>query len=326
MMKIPKSLRDIYSEDKIKYERLQSNVDNYFNSNKDKRWHYESRIKKPESFTLKIETGRFSKLTEIEDFFACTLVVENLNSLNKAEQIIKKRFKLVERRPKNSNITSKSSECFMFDDTRLYVKWKDNLNTRPTGLNGLLFEVQIKTFLAHAWSVATHDLTYKSDEKSWPKERIAFQIKAMLEHAEISIYDANKLAKSKFLKRTNKSSIRISEMINLVNELWLPEVLPKDKIRLAENIDKLIKNIGIDIKILKKILIKETGLGRGTKTLNLSPYSTVIQSLFYQKEKIIASYLTGRKKQFKVYIPSEIVVPNILTGKDLNNAILDNNM
>ena len=325
MMKIPKSLRDIYSENEIKYGKLKKQVDNYINLCKDIRWQYESRIKERESYTLKVETGRFLEPTEIEDFFACTIVVENLSSLDKAEQLIKKRFKLVARRPPKNDFTSKPSDCFRFDDTRLYVRWKDNPDIRPTGLNGLLFEVQVKTFLAHAWSVATHDLTYKTDEKSWSKERIAFQIKAMLEHAETSISEAIKLAKSKSLKKTNKSSVRISAIIELINELWSPEVLPKDKKRLAENIDKLINNIGIEIKILKRILIKETDLGRGTKTLNLSPYSTVIQSLFNQRENKITTYLIGRNKEFKVYIPSEIEIPESLLGRELKNAILDKN-
>ncbi len=322
-MKIPKSLRDIYSENEIKYRKLKKQVDKYINLYKDKRWHYESRIKKRESYALKVETGRFSEPIEIDDFLACTIVVENLESLNKAEKRINKRFNVVERRPPDKYLTTKPSECFMFDDTRLYIRWRDNPNIRPTSLNGLLFEVQIKTFLAHAWSVATHDLTYKTDEKSWSKERIAFQIKAMLEHAEISIYEAKRLAKSKSLKKTNKSSVSISEIIKLMNELWPPEVLPKDKKRLAENIDKLIKNIGIEINILKKILIKETELGRGTKTLNLSPYSTVIQSLFNQRKNKITTYLIGRSKKFKIYIPSEIEIPESLLDIELKNAILD---
>jgi Region found in RelA / SpoT proteins. len=302
---------------------LKDRVDKYFINNIDKCWHYESRIKEHESYALKVETGRYSEPIEIDDFLACTIVVENLESLNKAEKLINKRFKVVERRPPDKNFTTKPSECFMFDDTRLYIRWRDNTNIPPTGLNDLLFEIQIKTFLAHAWSVATHDLTYKTDEKSWSKERIAFQIKAMLEHAETSIYEAKRLAKSESINKTDKLSARISEIIELMNELWSPDVLPKDKKRLAENIDKLINNIGIEIKILKKIMIKETELGRGTKTLNLSPYSTVIQSIFNQNEKKLISYLIGRKKEFKIYIPSEIKIPESLLDKELKNAIID---
>ncbi len=47
--------------------------------------------------------------------------------------------------------------------------------------------------MQHAWGLATHDLIYKADEINWPKERIAFQIKAMLEQAEVTISGVNNL-------------------------------------------------------------------------------------------------------------------------------------
>jgi ppGpp synthetase/RelA/SpoT-type nucleotidyltranferase len=322
MMKISKSLRDIHSSQREQYEQLQRQVDRIMNGLKDRRWHYESRVKDLESFALKIEAGRQYDPNQVEDFFACTLVVENLDSMSKAETLVSKKFKFHKRRPKRNNFTSKPSDSFRFDDTRLYVRWKDDPAIRPTGLNGLLFEVQFKTFLAHAWSVATHDLTYKTDEKSWPKERIAFQIKAMLEHAEISIQEAKKLSKSTSLKKTDELSKRISTIIKLINELWPAEALPYDKKRLAENIDNLIRNVGIELQTLQEILLKETELGKGTKTLNLSPYATIVQSLFDQELEKMKNYLTRRDRRFKVYLPIELELPPSISLARLKNAIL----
>lgn len=322
MMKISKSLRDIHSSQSEQHKQLQEQVDRIMNALKDRRWHYESRVKDLESFALKVETGRYDAPDQVEDFFACTLVVENLDSMSKAERLVRRRFKFHERRPKRNDLTSKPSDSFRFDDTRLYVRWKDDPAIRPTGLDGLLFEVQFKTFLAHAWSVATHELTYKTDEKSWPKERIAFQIKAMLEHAEISIQEAKKLSKSTSLKKTDELSKRISTIIKLINELWPAEALPYDKKRLAENINNLIRNVGIDLQTLREILLQETGLGRGTKTLNLSPYATIVKSLFNQELDRMTSYLTGHDHRFKVYLPRELELPPSISLAHLKNAIL----
>jgi ppGpp synthetase/RelA/SpoT-type nucleotidyltranferase len=321
MMKIPQSLRDLHSNSKIKYDRLKQCVDNTLLNLRDSKWHYVSRVKELESFALKVESGYYDDPASIEDFFACTIVVENLASLAKAESLVKRIFTFSHRRPQDKSITSNSPDSFRFDDTRLYVKWKDDPTVRPTGLKGILFEVQIKTFLAHAWAIATHDLTYKTDEKSWAKERIAFQVKAMLEHAETSIQEAKKLAKSSSLKKTDKLSMRISATIKLLDDLWLPASLPSDKKKLAENIDRLIRHVGIDLGALKEVLVEEKRLGRGTQILNLSPYATVVQSLLNQEPSKFKQYLIRSKQEFKVYIPREIILPSTIDPSQLKNVI-----
>lgn len=322
MMKIPLSLRDIYAARSEVYEKLGQRVDDVIRNHIDSHWHYESRVKKLESFALKLETGRCDDPNHLEDFFGCTIVVDNLSSMAKAERLVRTKFKFHARRPETDAFTSKPSDSFRFDDTRLYVRWKDSPRVRPTGLDGLLFEVQIKTFLAHAWGIATHDLTYKTDKKSWPQERIAFQIKAMLEHAEVSIQEAQKLAKSASLKKTDELSGRISQTIQLLNELWPAELLPEDKKRLAENVNNLIRNVGIDLASLRKILIDETKRGRGAKTLNLSPYFSVVQTLLDREPKKMTKFVTGRKGDFKVFVPKELELPEPLQSAKLTNVIL----
>ncbi|MGO9568594.1 MAG: hypothetical protein ACLP5H_13730 [Desulfomonilaceae bacterium] len=322
MMKIPNSVRDSHAAQKEAYKGLRTRVDGVMRSHIDPRWHYESRIKGDESFALKAETGRFDDLSRLEDFFACTIVVENLSSMSRAEKLVRKKFKFYDRRPQIDTFTSKPPDSFRFDDTRLYVQWKDDRLAPPTGFAGMLFEVQIKTFLAHAWSIATHDLTYKADEKSWPKERIAFQIKAMLEHAETAIQEAQKLAKSASLRKTDKLSKRISAVIQLLNDSWPPASLPEDKKRLAENIDNLIQNVGIDLDRLREVIRKETSLGRGTETLNLSPYLSIVQSLFNQELQKMSRYVTGRNRNFKIFIPRELELPASLQAVQLTNAVL----
>ena len=186
-MKIIQSIEAIYEEQYQLNQRLQSKVDEIFSRIRKISWHYLSRLKQLESFALKLETGRFHDPRKLEDFFACTLVVENLDQINNARSLIRQHFDIKIQRPKSQRITHKESSSFQFDDLRLYATLKNSPFLPPDPLSEIVFEIQIKTFLQHAWGLATHDLIYKTDEINWPKERIAFQIKAMLEQAEVAI-------------------------------------------------------------------------------------------------------------------------------------------
>jgi len=67
-MKISKSVRDIYAEQRPTYEELKRRADEAVLHLEDTRWHYESRVKELESFALKLETGRIRNPSEMEDF------------------------------------------------------------------------------------------------------------------------------------------------------------------------------------------------------------------------------------------------------------------
>ena len=111
-MKVPASVRRIHEDQQIFHSRLKKLVDESVAGLKQPRWHYESRIKELDSFALKLESGRFASPTELEDFFACTLVVANGAEIASAEKQIVSTFQVRERRPANDAHTHKSSECF----------------------------------------------------------------------------------------------------------------------------------------------------------------------------------------------------------------------
>ena len=321
-MKIPLSIRRIYDDQYSCNERLKEAVDRKMLSLKSERWHYESRIKDAKSFALKIESGRFTNLMELEDFFACTIVVSNAKELNDTEALISSEFSIIERRPKDQTITHKTPDAFPFDDLRIYAMMKPEPALPLTGLEGIKFELQIKTFLQHAWSIATHDLLYKTDDVDWNKQRIAYQIKAMLEHAELSILEADRLAASGVLGKQNTRTTEITKGISLLRSKWNPDDLPDDLRRLSENIISLINEIKIDISRLGEILDKEKAEGRGALTRNLSPFGVVIQSLLSEeKDKMISFLKLKGKSRMRVVIPAEIDFPNCLDREDCVNAI-----
>lgn len=320
-MKIPTSVRYIFKDRKPLYEKLREAVDKKLGCAKKEEWHYISRVKGEESFTLKAESGRYGDISTLEDFFACTLVVPNFGHVKDAEDVVRSMFEFSHRRPVTDRKTHKPSHSFEFDDLRLYAKWVDDPDLPPTGLDGLVFEIQIKTFLQHAWSIATHDLIYKSCEADWSKERIAYQIKAMLEHAESSIQQAEDMAKSSTAMKTDKITKRLSSLITLLGDIWQNEDdLPEDKKRLAINVLSLLKCLDMSDDALKQILIKETEKGRGAHTRNLSPYGTIVQSILNQEPEKLVEYMEGGDQ--KIFLPREIELSAKIDTARLENTIL----
>jgi len=208
-MKVVNSIRKIYDQRVSVYKSLKTEVDTFFISNKKDRWHYESRVKELASFALKAETSRVEKISELEDFFGSCLVVENSSSIKDALVIITSRFEIVYQRPENQEETHKDPSSFVFDDLRLYIRIPQNPNRRPKGIENIIFELQLKTFLQHAWTIATHNLIYKGRESNWASSRIAYQVKAMLEHAEMSIAESDALSKSSLVNKTSKKNNKV---------------------------------------------------------------------------------------------------------------------
>lgn len=300
-MKINNLIRSLYQELKEKNQLLEMRVKREFEARKQNQWFFFSRIKEEESFALKLETGRVTNPSEMEDFFACTLVVENRLAISAAVAIIEQICDVVERRPPSDDRTHKSPHEFSFDDLRLYVKLKVNDQLPPTPLNELVFEVQVKTFLQHAWGIATHDLVYKGQSVNWGRARVAFQIKAMLEHAEISIESVDSIAKSSLLKQTDDKFHDVTLVIGWLIATWDEDGLPSDMVRLAQNILALAKAVGVTIDEVFDAVRNDTNQGEGAALRDLTPYAVVIRGLYNHHQSKLAQYLKKERGKFKVF-------------------------
>lgn len=310
-MKISASVRHAYDEIQPLYVRLRSAVDSLVVGRKNARWHYESRVKAVESYALKLETCRVEDPSRPEDMFGCTLVVENHSKIAEAAGLIASLFKEKFRRPPSAGNTSLRSDSFAFDDLRLYVAWSDDPALPPTGHDGLLFEVQVKTFLQHAWGIATHDLIYKSDEVTWGGSRVAYQVKAMLENAELSISEARRLQTNAMLARADAETAQISETIIAIRTRWTEQSqLPSDLQRLARNLVELARLLRVELADLWAAVDGSTEQGRGAKILDLSPYGAVLQSLVEVRGAPLFEALLQNKKK-RLFVPAEIELPSL---------------
>jgi hypothetical protein len=191
------------------------------------------------------------------------------------------------------------------------VRWKDDPAQKPTGLHSLLFEVQVKTFLQHAWGIATHDFVYKSDDIDWSSSRIAYQVKAMLENAELSIGEAAKLTGSAMLSKIDEKCSDLRTMIGEIRKRWDVGQLPKDLRRLAQTLDELIRVLGVEFKDLWATVDEATGAGEGAKTLNLSPFGAIVSALIRKRGPDLLMPLGHPKCRMGLFVSSEIDLPSV---------------
>ena len=309
-MKVPQSVRNCYSEICRPYETLKSLVDAKIGGRKSRKWHYESRVKGLESYALKLETGREPHPRRPEDMFACTVVVENHSKIAEAAQLVASLFKEEHRRPQSANKTALYPHSFAFEDLRIYASWVDDDSLPPTPAEGLLFEIQVKTFLQHAWGIATHDLIYKSDEANWGASRVAYQVKAMLENAELSISEAKRLTACTLLDRTDsRTEILAVTILNLKTRWAEPGTLPHNIHGLANNIIDLARTLRLNLPEIWSALDVATSAGRGAKLLDLSPYAAILDALIAERKTPLFTPLAHEKNDRHLFVPDEIELP-----------------
>lgn len=304
-MKINSNIRSIYQELSELHKRLEHRVKELFEGKKRKQWFFLCRIKEVESFALKLETGRVVDPWAMEDFFACTLVVENRSSISEAMKVVEEICDIVNKRPAEEGKTHKSPEEFCFDDLRLYVKLKESDELPPTPLNDIVFEIQIKTFLQHAWGIATHDLVYKGQNVDWGRARVAYQIKAMLEHAEVSVEQVDAIAGSTLLAVTDQKIRNLKEIIEWLKETWEEEWLPADMVRLAENILELSHALGVETNEIIKCVCADTKAGQGAALNDLTPYAVILRSLHKHQRHRFQKYLCSERGRFRIFLSDD---------------------
>lgn len=308
-MKISKVVRDLHAECSAVYGRLATQVGERLKPQVEQRgWFYLARIKQLESYALKLETGRIGNPRQPEDFFACTIIVRTLGEIAEAEALVQSMYGLVQRRPGDDELTHKAPSSFIFDDLRLYVAQPASSTGRDLDLDGLCFEVQIKTILQHAWSVATHDLIYKSDTASWPKERIAFQVKAMLEHAELAIAEAEQLAEASAVARTDKRTKEAVSLIQSITSIWPPDQLPVDLKRLAESVRELLRCCELQPDAYEDVIATERAR-IGVLPSDLSPYAFTLQAIAHRPELEFQRKFLNRRTRTSVFVHGGMDLP-----------------
>lgn len=206
---------------------------------------YVGRSKSIESLAEKIDTGRFERWDQIDDLFACCVIVPSLGDEPEVLAYLREQFQEVECRSRGA--TKKDPAVFRFDATRFIGRLNSSIaaSASPDVL-AVTFEVQIRTAFEHAWSVTTHALTYKSREVNWRHLRLAAQLRAAVEQLDQLVVGFEATA-SLIPDQDWPEVIARREICAVFSELQKsdrlpPEVVPSSWGRFSENLLSLIRS------------------------------------------------------------------------------------
>lgn len=292
-------------------ERVTETLRNYCEQRRG--YTFTCRIKTIESLAEKIETGRFKKWSDLDDLFACTVIIPTLSHEKEVIEFCKNTFKIIRTVKRGQN--KKSPDTFKFDSTRIYAQLKkvDDLDLdNQLSIYTITFEIQVKSAFEHAWSVSTHDLVYKSSEIDWRRLRLAAQIKATVEQLDTLILAFQET--SAFIEDNDYSEIKIKrQLATEINKLFdnrIPDELrPKDMSRFCDNLYRLIVNAGKekDIKqIIKQIATEIQSTPNSKIPLSLSLFQYFLAILITKNiiEPPIKNYHWHITDELKTLYPS----------------------
>lgn len=279
-MKFNQAVRNLYKKYEENAKLQKSYYDSIFEKLCEKKdFFYESRIKKIESFALKIETGRNS----YEDFFGCRFVVIRKKDIFELKDILLNDYDLrvLYSRPKNLDEVGQLPENFAFNDLRMYVDCRQKKNVKEKEFLKIPFEIQIMTLYSYVWAKTTHDLIYKGKNISWGKSRIAYQIKALLEQAQYAIDTIEKTDEDYFPKHNHFEQQK--EVLEYIITTWDKNLLPDDLNRLSNNVLNLIKNLKSSIQEMKEIINTQKFSEKNYLPINITPYQYILKSYLNQR-------------------------------------------
>jgi hypothetical protein len=88
-----------------------------------------------------------------------------------------------------------------------------------------------------------------------------------------------------------------------------PGILPTNVLGLAHNVIDLARALRLDISEVWKSLDAGSAAGRGAKTLNLSPYGAILESLILERGVTLFDPLGHKSNNRSIFIPLEIELP-----------------
>lgn len=203
------------------------------------------RTKTLDSLSEKLEGGRYKSWSELDDLYACTIVVPVSAHEEAVIRKLDTSFSRISMRSRSE--AKKAPDVFRFDGVRWYGKvHPEAAAQRQPGVGEVIFEIQVITAFEYAWITVTHDLVYKADNADWKRQRLAAQLKAAVEQIEVIIaaFDTASVAvlESPWPDSQAKSEIIRRCKLLVIDGLIPDNIKPISWRRFADNFMALVRS------------------------------------------------------------------------------------
>ena len=237
--KVEQKFRDIETSIKYVSDHVKPTVYGYCERNG---FAFICRKKSIQSLAEKIETGRIEKWSDIDDIFACTVIIPNLSYEEDVLEFLESTYSKIKIRKRGS--TLKSPDVFRFDSTRFIGKLTPIEENMQSPIYDIKFEVQIHTAFEHAWAMTTHSMTYKGELIDWRRYRLTAQLKAAVEQMDMLVMGFDQVSKniSEYVWPDIEAKKKIIDKFKAAFDdgLIRDELEPKDWTRFSNNIYNII--------------------------------------------------------------------------------------
>lgn len=230
---------------------------------------YSSRIKPLSSVSEKLETGEYTDVSQINDLLGCYIVVPTMTHEEKVRKHLARVFS-APFRVKERATSLRSPQVFEFDATRAYHRVREDA-VLAADAAATSFEVQIHTAFEHAWWVVTHDLTYKGGADSWQSQRVAAQLKALVEQADQTISHFESATAGVVASQHKETELRLQIVDRLKalfdDQLLAPNLSPASWSRLGRSVLNFVGSYAkqpLDEAVEALLSHVEAEVGRGT--------------------------------------------------------------
>ncbi|WP_432692986.1 GTP pyrophosphokinase [Morganella morganii] len=219
----------------------------------------ESRLKDEGSFKEKLQRkSGYKVLSDIEDLCGLRIICYYESDLEKLEKLLSENFTVLSSSDKKQET---DVDKFGYSSNHFIVKFKDDWLNIPmyNTLEGLKFEIQIRTMLMHTWAAISHTVLYKHESDAPRHMRRTFsQLSALIELADEQ-FSRIKEMKLDYINNISSSNENYSNLelnsdtlLSLINNYFPDRDVIKDNLTelLADikNYDTLVKPFEEKIK------------------------------------------------------------------------------